>query len=449
MITRILWRNYRLTSGLKHGFRRRFTPAGFLVMGTMLLAGGIGMDTTQAMSYQVFTLSSLLLFTGLLWGLLPTPKFEVSRSLPRFGTAGERLIYQLSVRSRRPNPQRGLAVTEDLGDPRPTYAEFLETPEPGEKKRNLFDRFFRFYRWMWLIEQKQMALPSERPVPEVRARDWTTVSMELVPKRRGLLKFAGIRFAIPDPFGLTRRYSKAASPQTVLVLPKRYLLPNFPMPGATAYLPGGNGLATKLGHSQEFAALREYRRGDPMRHIHWRSVGKTGKLIVKEFQSEYFSRQALVLDTFLSQPDTEAFEEAVSIAASFAWTLRTQESLIDLVFVGPHPVISSPRDGEADATRLLEILANVRPCTDRDFAALENEVLRQVGSIAGCVCVLLEWDAPRQRLVRQLQSLAIPVMVLLVLRPGQRPPEPGPVAAACATFRTLEAGRVAEGLASL
>ena len=25
-------------------------------------------------------------------------------------------------------------------------------------------------------------------------------------------------------------------------------------------------------------ALRDYRRGDPMRHIHWRSWAKTGKL---------------------------------------------------------------------------------------------------------------------------------------------------------------------------
>jgi hypothetical protein len=43
----------------------------------------------------------------------------------------------------------------------------------------------------------------------------------------------------------------------------------------------------------------------------------------------------LILDTFIARPGSDAFEEAVSVAASFACTLPTQESLLDLLFVGP------------------------------------------------------------------------------------------------------------------
>ena len=36
-------------------------------------------------------------------------------------------------------------------------------------------------------------------------------------------------------------------------------------------------LASSVGQSDEFVALRDYRRGDPLRHIHWKSVSKTGR----------------------------------------------------------------------------------------------------------------------------------------------------------------------------
>ena len=57
-------------------------------------------------------------------------------------------------------------------------------------------------------------------------------------------------------------------------------------------------MASSVGESEEFVSLRDYRRGDPMRHIHWKSWAKTGKPIVKEFQDEFFVRHALILDTF-------------------------------------------------------------------------------------------------------------------------------------------------------
>ena len=48
---------------------------------------------------------------------------------------------------------------------------------------------------------------------------------------------------------------------------------------------------------------------------------------------------ALVLDTFTDEPHSEIFEEAVSVAASFACTVLTQESLLDLLFVGAGVVL--------------------------------------------------------------------------------------------------------------
>ncbi|MGH8024685.1 MAG: DUF58 domain-containing protein, partial [Limisphaerales bacterium] len=137
-----------------------------------------------------------------------------------------------------------------------------------------------------------------------------------------------------DPFGLFRSFARFRAPETVLILPKRYPLPPFILPGGARFQQGGVALASNVGQSDEFVSLREYRQGDPLRRIHWRSWARIGKPIVREFEDEFFSRYALVLDTFSNEPYSEPFEEAVSLASSFASAIRTQESLLDLLFIG-------------------------------------------------------------------------------------------------------------------
>ena len=149
------------------------------------------------------------------------------------------------------------------------------------------------------------------------------------------MRFTGLTLARPDPLGIFRSFSKISAPQTVLILPRRYSIPPIALPGALRYQEGGVALAANVGRSEEFVALREYRHGDPLRHIHWRSWAKVGKPIVKEFEDEFFVRHALVLDTFTDEPRSEILEEAVSVAASFACAVLTQESLLDLLSHGP------------------------------------------------------------------------------------------------------------------
>src|SRR5438445_5696375 len=144
------------------------------------------------------------------------------------------------------------------------------------------------------------------------------------------------------------------------------------------YQDGGVALASNVGQSDEFVALRDYRPGDPLRHIHWRSWAKAGEPIVKEFEDEFFVRHALVLDTFIEHPLSEVFEEAVSVAASFACSLRTQESLLDLLFVGPQSYCFTAGRGLAHQDQMLEILASVQACGDKPFHALEHLVLGQL-----------------------------------------------------------------------
>src|SRR5262249_52154644 len=161
---------------------------------------------------------------------------------------------------------------------------------------------------------------------------------------------------------LFRGFARVSLPQTVLILPKRYPLPEFALPGTHKYQQGGVAFAASVGESEEFVSLRDYRPGDPLRHVHWRSSARTGRLVVKEFEDEFFVRHALVLDTFATPEQGLAFEEAVSVAASFVSTVETQESLLDLMFVGAQAVCCTTGRGVSNAEHALGILASVQPC---------------------------------------------------------------------------------------
>ena len=209
-------------------------------------------------------------------------------------------------------------------------------------------------------------------------------------------------------------------------------------------------MAAGVGESEEVVALREYRRGDSMRRVHWRSSARLGELIVKEFQDEYFVRHALVLDTFCEASRDGLFEEAVAVAASFACTVPDQDSLLDLMFVGPKTVCVTSGRGVGHAQQMLEVLAAVKPCREPRLGELEALVLEHGMGLSGCLLVLLEWDEARRALVRRLKAVRLPTLVL-VLVPGNRAKDfdPGPAEDQPDRLLVLESGKVGEGLRKL
>jgi hypothetical protein len=196
--------------------------------------------------------------------------------------------------------------------------------------------------------------------------------------------------------------------------------------------------------------MRDYRPGDPLRRIHWRSWAKTGRPMVKEYQEEFFVRHGLILDTFQKTERSAKFEEAVSLASSFACAVQTQESLLDLMFVGPEAYCFTAGRGLALTDRMLEILACVRPCVDKEFTSLPPIVFERSSLLSGCICILLSWDEERQQFISNLLELGIPTLVLVITEAVDSAPlDPGPMRGKPERFLRLEVGKIEEGLAKL
>ncbi len=435
---------YCITSSLWYWSRRRFTLAGLSVAGAFIVAGAVGMDIENTVTYQSFSLLLAFLFLALASSLFFRAKFSATRSLPRFGTAGLPLHYQVQVKNLTAKPQASLTLIEELADARPVFQQWLAFQKAeGKRVRPFHVMQRRRENPFRLVKVKEAEVPPLPANGEVETR------VEILPLRRGVLRFTGVTLARPDPLGLFRSFVKMTAGQTVLILPKRYPIPPIALPGALRYQEGGIALAANVGRSEEFVALREYRHGDPLRHIHWRSWAKVGKPIVKEFGDEFFVRHALVLDTFDDEPNSETLEEAVSVAASFACTVLTQESLLDLLFVGNQSYCFTAGRGLAHVDQTLEILASVRNCADKKFETLERLVFNHIPVVSGCICVLQHWDDARKHFISKLRALDVPLLVLVIVRLGAKTLDAGPLCDEPKHFHVLEIGHIEEQLAKL
>jgi uncharacterized protein (DUF58 family) len=404
---RLVYRGYRAFSSMRYWSRRRLTAGGWIVLVGLFLTGGMATDAEQSMGYQVFAL--LLCFAVAAMAVAPffRMKFTAERVLPKFGSAGHALRYRIVIRNRSGKAQKGLQVLDGLTDPRLSFSDFLAVTRPTRRRKSL--RISAASPDVRRARQiKPVMLPTLPPNGSVE------VEVELVPLKRGILHFDSVAVARPDPFMLFRAFSVVKAPGAITILPKRYPLPAIALPGSLQYQHGGVALAAAIGESEEFVSLRDYRPGDPLRRIHWRSWAKAGRPVVKEFQDEFFVRHALILDTFTEPDNLTVFEEAVSVAASFACTIDTQESLLDLLFVGPQAFCFTIGRGVAHADQMMEILAAVNPSPDKSFAALDQLVVEHASTVSGCICIFLEWDEPRRHLVRKLTTMGVPALVLVI-----------------------------------
>ena len=441
-MTRLLYRIYRVWSRSRRILWQRLTTAGATLLGALLLLSTLTANPGQTLAYQAWALAAVLFLGAAVFLPFFRARLEVRRHLPRFGTAGEPLRYRVVMRNLAARLQAGLDYCETLEYSQLDFNSFAEMLRAGRRRKS-----FRIGAPATPFSPARLKI---LPSPAVPGHGVAEFTAELLPLKRGPLYFKGVWLGRPDPLGLLRSLCRVPAPATVMILPKRYPVSPGTLPGMSQYQHRGVNFASGIGESEEFVGVREYRYGDSLRRVHWRVSARLSKPVVREYQDEYFIRHALVLDTFCDSSFDSVFEDAVAVAASFAYTVPDQESLLDLLFVGPTTVCVTAGRGVGNTEHMLEVLACAKPCRELRLAELEQLILRYSSRMSGCLLVLMDWDEARQKLVRQLKARRIPVWVFLVLpADADAPPVPESAEDRPDRWVTLNEGRIGEGLKAL
>ncbi|MCZ6666863.1 MAG: DUF58 domain-containing protein [Gammaproteobacteria bacterium] len=446
MPPRFLFRLFPLAGRTSAWVEQRFSPAGRLVIGLLVAGVLFGIDIRQTLGYQIAALNFALIITSLIFSARWKPGISVVRVLPPHVTATIPTSYWLEITNHGSRLERDLIVHDRLPNPRISFDEFQQARKRGAGgATNWFDRAVGFPRWVELRRNLRGAEIDAQRVPAIPPATTIRVKVQLTVRRRGWVHFDTVHLLRPDPLGLFRAQYTIKDKAELLSLPRRYATPRIKLRSERRYQKGGISLAMAVGDSQEFASLRDYQPGDPRRHIHWRSFAKTGKLIVKQYQDEYFDRHALVIDTHLVHARPALFEAVISVGASIAAGEKPRDSILDVIFAGSEVVQLSVGRGLGDALQALAYLAEIQPCDDGDINQLAELLRERAAQFASVILVLGRMDAARETLISDLAQHGVPSVMLYVTEEDSDDPSAADSSQHDA-FR-IRCGHIAEDLA--
>jgi len=120
---------------------------------------------------------------------------------------------------------------------------------------------------------------AEPVLTRVAPGDESSVSLFLQTRQRGLMRPERLRMESRYPTGLIRAWCRLALDAHCIV---------YPTPGPLAQLArsageGDDGLLTEDAGGDDFSGFREYRPGDPIRHVAWKTLARGQPLQLREY----------------------------------------------------------------------------------------------------------------------------------------------------------------------
>jgi len=197
--------------------------------------------------------------------------------------------------------------------------------------------------------------------------------------RRGVYENADIVVGCGGVFGSAGFKHSMLVGSPVTVFPGISWIDSFPLSPMATAAPAESYEWSRRGIGQDYYGVREYTHGDSLRHIHWRSSARQGRLIVKEYQHEVNPCAALLV--LLREPscgdrNSNSLEDGLRAAASI---VRFYTG------TGSPPVMVVPGDGAFIATEqgalpdYLRILAAYKPEGSASMADLLYSARQSVG----------------------------------------------------------------------
>jgi uncharacterized protein (DUF58 family) len=217
-----------------------------------------------------------------------------------------------------------------------------------------------------------------------------TLYFELTASERGLKPFEQAQVRLRSTLGLLDLNLRIGEPEV------RRVFPNFRLQSAFEWLTGNRRLAEmgiksirRRGSATDFDELVEYRPGDAIRHIDWKSTLKHQRPIVRKFQEDRDQTVMFLLDCGrrMRADDTQQqvgsthFDQALNALMLLAFVALSKGDAVGAMTFGT-PAESAkrfaPRKGRNSLNALMAELGDVQPVAGfSDYAAAAADCIQR------------------------------------------------------------------------
>lgn len=317
-----------------------------------------------------------------------------------------------------------------IGASRTLVSPRLAVATNGEVELDLW-RHGRLPAGEVLLEDAVPATLGAQPrfvVERLPYRDPIGLRYPVQPTLRGIHPIGPLRATITDPFGLCEFDRELIGQSRLIVVPQTVTLRG--MPGGDGHGADEDGnVRLRAGQGEADVVVRQYRHGDDLRKVHWRSTARRDEIMVRVEERPWRGGTTVLLDhrafAHHGSGPTSSFEWAVSFAASVCLHLRRAGRRLRLV--SEHGRTIAEAHGDSDYGHdhvVLDALAALAPSHQRDVTigrdpAEGQELIAVLGTVSNdavheltryrtgsdrCLAVLLDtpaWSdgvsAPEQR----------------------------------------------------
>lgn len=235
-------------------------------------------------------------------------------------------------------------------------------------------------------------------IESLARRESRTVSYRMPRLARGRYRAGPLRIRLTDPFHLIDVLRAFSLTSDVVVTPRIDALGNAELT-RTLDVGDATGSLSVGSHGADDASTREYRIGDDLRKIHWRSSARVGALMVRQEERPSQGQVTLALDLraaahlrAAADPDDDGEGPDERDLDSMEWAISAAASIGAHVLLDGRPLALLDDAGGGDpvpfaqATALADHLADARATRHASLAA---------------------WTRPLARLSRESTTVAI------------------------------------------
>jgi uncharacterized protein (DUF58 family) len=226
-----------------------------------------------------------------------------------------------------------------------------------------------------------------------------TVSYRIPALSRGHYRAGPLRMRLTDPFRMVDLTRSFTATDEFVVAPVIDRLPAADPPRTDDL--GDNAGSHSVGtHGADDQSTREYRIGDDLRKIHWRSSARTGSLMVRQEERPWRGQSTVLLD-LRSAAHADARDSGrpgtdPRLTSSLEWAVSAAASIgTHLLMSGREMSLLADPTGErvkfADSGRLSTHLAGVREIGQADLTPMAGP-LRTAARDSALVAVLGRLD---------------------------------------------------------